>query len=112
MKISVKSTNLDLTPSLRAYVETKMDDIGKLIEKFDREGAVSLRLELARTTKHHHKGDVFMAEGNLILPGKTLRAVEKSNDIHRAIDVLKHTLHLEIEKYKTRISPKRGKTMK
>lgn len=110
MKITVKSTNLDLTPSLHIYIETKMSDLGKLVKKFDAEGAVSLRLEVGRATQHHHKGNVFMAEANLILPGKTLRAVEYSDDIRRAIDILKHTLRMEIEKYKTRfVSSKAGR---
>ncbi len=107
MKISIKSTNLDLTPSLKTYIDTKIRDLEKLVKKFDSDGVVNLRLEVGRTTKHHHKGEVFMAEGTLNLPGKILRASEYANDIRRAIDVLKHTLHLEIEKYKTKVSIKK-----
>jgi len=107
MKINVKSTNLYLTPSLVAYMEAKLSDLGKIVEKFDTEDSVTLNIEVARTTKHHLKGDVFMAEANLNLPGKLLRATENGSDIRRAIDILKHTLRLEIEKYKTQHEAKR-----
>ncbi len=100
MKITVKSTNLDVTPSLQTYIDSKMSTLVRLVTKFDSEGAVVLRLEVGRTTKHHHKGDVFMAEANLSLPGKILRAVEKSDDIRKAIDLVKRTLHLEVERFK------------
>ena len=109
MKITIKSTNLALTPSLITYIEAKLGDIGKMVQKFDVEGALILRIEVARTTKHHHKGDVFMAEADLNLPGKILRASENNSDIRRAIDILKHTLHLEIEKYKTQHEAKRAR---
>ncbi len=84
-----------------------MEELGNIVKKFDTEGAVVLRIEVARTTRHHHKGDVFEAEGNLTLPGKILRATENENDIRRAIDILKHTLHLEIKKYKTQREERR-----
>ena len=108
MKINIKSTNLDLTPSLVTYIDTKMGDLGKIVKKFDAEGSVTLNIEVARTTKHHLKGDVFMAEANLNLPRQLLRATENDSDIRRAIDILKHTLHLEIGKYKTQHEAKRA----
>lgn len=109
MQIIIKSTNLSLTPSLRIYIEKKLGRIDKLVKKFDTGGATRLHLEVARTTKHHHKGQVFMAEANLFLPKRTLRAVEKSYNLRTAIDILKHKLHLEIIKYKTRFAPRKNK---
>jgi len=104
MKISIKTTNLDLTPSLKTFINTKLNNIEKIIQKFNTEGAVMIELELARTTKHHLKGDVFMAEANLKLPGKTLRAVDKNEDIRTAIDNMRQILQREITKYKTKHS--------
>ena len=107
MKTSIKATNLDVTPSLKTFIDSKLKNLEKLVKKFDSEGAVMLHLEIARTTKHHHKGDVFMAEANLNLPGKTLRAVDKNKDIRTAIDNMRKILQREIEKYKTQNSPGR-----
>lgn len=102
MKITIKSTNLTLTPSLKTFINEKLGVLEALIKKIDQGDLAQLKIEVARTTRHHLKGDVFMAEGNLILPSQTLRAVEESDDIRRAIDVLKHTLKREIEKYKAK----------
>ncbi|MEK7138019.1 MAG: ribosome-associated translation inhibitor RaiA [Patescibacteria group bacterium] len=110
MKITIKATNLDLTPSLNTYIENKLGTLARLVKKFDSEGLADARIEVARTTRHHHKGDVFMAEINLHLGGKTLRITEKNEDIRKAIDIAKHKLHQEIEKFKSKSDPVRKKT--
>ena len=107
--IHIKSTNLDLTPSIKAFVDEKLGALGKYVKKFETEGEVEMNLELARTTKHHHKGPVFKAEANLLLPGNMLRAEHIDTDIRVAIDRLKVTLRNDIEKYKERTSPRSAK---
>lgn len=102
MKINVKAAGLELTPSLNVYIEDKLGGLSKLIKRFDEEGVAELWLDLARTTRHHHKGDVFRAEADLRLPRKILRVQKEAGDIRTAIDMLKDTLRLEIDKYKTR----------
>lgn len=109
MKIIIKSTNLDLTPSLNTYIENKLGTLARLVQKFDSEGSADIRVEVARTTRHHHKGEVFMAEINLHLGGKTLRISENNEDIRKAIDIAKSKLRLEIEKFKSKNDPKRNK---
>lgn len=102
MRINIKK-NLDLTPSLRTYIDQKLVPLAKFIKKFDETGEAELWLELSRTTRHHGKGEeVFLAVADLRLPHKILRAEEYAEDIRKAIDQAKDTLRLEIEKYKTR----------
>ena len=107
MHINIKATNLDLTLSLRAYIDQKLGTLGKFIEKFDAEGVAEIWMEVGRTTRHHHKGNVFRAEADLRLPHKILRAVEESEDVRAAIDLIRNKLRLEIEKYRTRAGVKR-----
>lgn len=102
MKINTKATGLDLTPSLRVYIQSKLSSLEKFIRKFDARGVAEMWLDVGRTTKHHHKGPVFRAEADLRLPGKILRAEEESSDLRVAIDAVRTKIHLEIEKYKTR----------
>lgn len=59
---------------------------------------VIARVEIARTTKHHKRGDVFRAEINLDLPNNLLRAVEEDWDIRVAINKTKNKLRREIKK--------------
>jgi len=100
MKIIIKSTNLDLTPALKEYIEGKIGALRKFVSRFDLEGAVEARVEVARTTKHHLKGKVLRAEVNLDLPGRVLRAEDEDYDVRVAIDRVRDKLKREIEKYK------------
>lgn len=107
MKINIKGTEMDLTPSLKTYSEEKLGTLAKFIKKFDETGMAELWVEIGRTTRHHHKGLVYKAEGRLPLPKKVLYAVEYHDDMHKAIDALKRTLNLEIGKYKEKNSAKK-----
>ena len=100
MKINLKFTNLDPSPAIAEYVRSKFSSLDKLVEKFDAEGAVLADVEIARTTKHHHKGPVFRAEINLQLPKKIIRAEHEDWDVRVAIDQMRHKLQREIVKYK------------
>lgn len=102
MRITVKATKLELTPALQAYIDAKLGALAKFIKKFDEDGAAEMRCEVARTTKHHRHGEVFMAEANLRLPKRLIRAAAYDEDARKAIDAVKRTLRLEIEKYKTK----------
>ena len=103
MKITIKK-NLDLTPPLRIYIDEKLAPLAKFIKKFEEAGEAELWLELSRTTRHHEKGEeVYLAAVDLGLPGKIIRAEEYADDVRKAIDRIKDTLRLEIEKYKTKI---------
>lgn len=101
MKINIKKTT-DLTPSLEIYIEEKLAPLAKFLQKFDETGEAEIWLEISRTTRHHRKGEVFLAAADLRLPHKILRAEEYAEDIRKAIDQAKDTLRLEIEKYKTK----------
>lgn len=108
MRIHLLGTDLDLTPSLKTYAEEKFGHIEKLIQRFEGEGEVELKVDLGRSTQHHHKGLVFYVDANLNLPGTLLRAEEEGEDIRGVIDVVEEKLKREIEKYRTQHEVKRG----
>lgn len=100
MKIITKKT-LDVTPSLETYINTKLSPLAKFLSRFETSGEVELRLEVSRTSVHHRKGDeVFMASVELLLPKKKLHAEASAADIRSAIDGVRETVQMEIEKYK------------
>jgi len=100
MKITVKAANLDLTPALNRYLEEKIGSLSKFLKNYEIEGEIQVRVEVGRTTRHHHQGNVFRAEANLILPKKVLRGAAEKEDIRTAIDEVKSELQREIKKYK------------
>lgn len=103
MNLDISGKNLDLTPSIKTYIEEKLGGIDRFVAKFDQEGGVDLRVTVGRTTEHHHKGEVYLAATDLHLPGKTLRAEESDADLRVAIDGVRKKLLAEIETYKGRL---------
>lgn len=101
MKITIKKTNDLITPALEAYIEEKLAPLAKFVKHFDETGEAAIWLEISRTTNHHKKGEVYMAAADLRLPHKILRGEATAEDIHIAIDKVRDTLRLEIDKYKT-----------
>lgn len=100
MKLTLKATNLELTPSIKTFVEDKIGSLDKFIKRYEEMSEIKCEVEIARSTKHHKKGNVFYAEVNLHLPKKTLRAEFEGTDVRSAIDKVKDKLKIEIGKYK------------
>lgn len=101
MKIIIKATNLELTPAINEYIGEKIGSLDKFLnKKLEKESEIKIEIEIARTTKHHKSGDIYYAEANIHLPGKTLRAEHSDWDIRVAIDRIKDMLQQEIKKYK------------
>lgn len=99
MRIDIKYTNLNSTPAIIEYVEAKIGSLEKFLKKIEAEAVVEAAVELARTTKHHHKGSIFRAECNLRIPGGMIRAEHEDWDIRVAVDKLKDNLRVQIKKY-------------
>jgi putative sigma-54 modulation protein len=93
MNIAIKATNLDLTDSIKAYVDEKIGNLTKYIQ------ATEAKVELGRD-RHHKTGDVFRAEVMLQVGGKLMRADHTSEDIYASIDMVIPKLKEQISKFK------------
>ena len=100
MIINIKGSNFDLTPSIKDYVNKKLESINKLIDKND-SGAIC-DFEVGRTTHHHRGGDIFRAEINLQTQGETFYSSYEEEDLYTAIDKVK-------DEIKNRLSNVRNK---
>lgn len=99
MKISVKANGFSLTPSTEEYLRLKLDHLDRFLP-FDE--SIIADVELAKTTAHHQKGDIFKAEINLRLPHRLLRASAQEWDLRVAIDRARDTIQEEIKKNRTK----------
>ncbi len=99
MRLEIQTTDLELTLSLRNYIEKKIGGLDRFIKRFP-EGAILAEVEVGRSTRHHRHGQIYHAEVNLTLPGRLIRAAYDDEDLRRAIDQVKEKLKREIEKYK------------
>ncbi|KKT62913.1 MAG: hypothetical protein UW81_C0026G0007 [Candidatus Giovannonibacteria bacterium GW2011_GWC2_44_9] len=101
MRVSLKGTNIALLESTREYVYRK---IVRMTEKLlVREcEAISLEIEVGKTTKHHKTGPYFRAEANLSTGKNLLRAEAAGETLNEAIDLVEEELEVEIKKFKER----------
>lgn len=107
MKLIVQSTLLEYTDSVREYVERRFRPLEKLLRSFEEKGERVLRVEIARTTRHHRKGGVYYVEATLVLPRKTIRIEQYDENIRTAVDVVRKRLHVCVEQYKEKMEDKR-----
>ena len=96
MTVNIQTKNLTLTDAISDYVAKQFGFISRLTRRFESLGAVSMDIELARTTRHHRKGEVFYAEVNLHLSGRLIRAEDSAEDLYRAINMVRNTLKREL----------------
>ena len=76
-----------MTDAIRSYAEKRVDALNKFVDAEDT--SVSANMEVGKTTKHHHTGDIFKAELNVSIGGKQFRAVAEKEDLYAAIDEVK-----------------------
>ncbi len=85
---------MDLTPSIKKYVEEKIGNLEKYLGKID-----TGKVELERD-RHHHTGLVMRAEVMLIAGGKVMRADASSEDMYASVDMVIPKLREQISKFK------------
>lgn len=104
MQIKIKSTRLELTPAIRDYFQEKMDMIEKYLGDIR---ATNCDCEIEKAVGGQHKGEIFRAEVNLVVPRQVLRVEKTEKDLYKAIDKVKDHLEMVIKKYKEKLSDKR-----
>lgn len=73
-----------MSETVTDYVEKKYLSLEKFIQGDTSD--IVMNVEIAKTTAHHHAGDIFRAEVTFALKGKTIRAESEKQDIYMAID--------------------------
>jgi putative sigma-54 modulation protein len=93
MNISIKATHVDLTPSIKEYVEEKISALDKFID------VTGAHVELKRD-QHHQSGLVFGADIKVMVGGKDMYAEVWAQDAYSAIDLLVPKIKEQISKFK------------
>lgn len=102
MRLTLRQKDLELTDALREYVARKIvRPTERLLKRAGPEDTVMLDVEVARTTRHHHKGEIYRASATLSLAGRTIRASAEDTEIYAACDALEDELKREIMHLKT-----------
>lgn len=110
MKVSIKATNLDLTPAIKKAIEEKIADLDKFIPHID--SSVEAFVEVAIETRHHQKGKIYYAEANIKVPGEIIRAEAREENIYKAINTVSDELQRVLKNYKKRKIAKRERAVR
>jgi putative sigma-54 modulation protein len=94
MRLQVKGKNVEITPSLRQYVESKLAKLNKQLAE-----PTQVELELSEEKNPSIQAN-HIAEGTIFTKGPTLRAREAGRDIRVAIDQLVDNLERQVKKYR------------
>lgn len=92
MRIETHGHQIEVTPALQQYVETKLE---RLARHFDQPFDVRVTLSV-RKPDHH-------AEGNVNAAGKTFHAEASGQDMYAAIDLLTDKLDRLLLKHKEKL---------
>lgn len=134
MKVTILTKNIKLTPALKYFTESKINDLEKFSGILNRDyfggeadktnllyfdeyyGKGKPRteawVEISKTTRHHKKGPFFRAECQLRLPGKSLRAEAEKERLKLAIVEVKDELQRQLKQYKEKIAEKQKKRLR
>ena len=98
MKVTIKATNLNLTPEIKKAIEEKIASLDKFISNIGT--PIEAFVEIAVETSHHKKGKIYYAEANISLPGEIIRSEAREENIYKAINTVKDELQVLLKKYK------------
>lgn len=104
----VKATNIDLTDAISAYIDKCVSAFEKYVDPDDT--SISADVEIGKTTNHHNTGQIFRAEVNFFVGGKSFRSVSEKEDLYAALDEIKDEMSRKLrnDKNKQRTLVKRG----
>jgi len=100
MQHIISTKDLKLSKNENEYLEKKLNSLDRIVQTFG--DSVRMNVNLERETRHHEKGEIYLAEIILYLPQKKLVVKCEADTISNAIDEAKHTLHLQIKEFKER----------
>ncbi len=91
MQVNIKATNAELAPEAHDIIREKIDGLSKYYSNI-----MEADVEVGLTTRHHQKGNIYLAKVKLMVPKKVLMAETESDDISKsmneAVDILKREL--------------------
>lgn len=94
MNTNIKTTNIALTQAIADFTNVRMNKIEKLLST---DPAIQCDIELAKTTDHHNKGDIFRAEIHIVGKNKNVYASAEKIDLYTAIDEVVDQIVREIK---------------
>jgi len=111
MQISITSTHIELTQALQIYIDKRCRALNRYIRPFEENGELLLRVEVARSTRHHKKGEeVYYVELTIRLSKKVIRIEQYDANMRQAIDEAQRRMVSVLTGYKNLLIKKKHTT--
>jgi len=107
MQIIISGKGIELTEAIKDYVEKKMSSLEKFHDRIIR-AVVTVGLE----SHHHLKGEVFICECKVEIPGNDVFASKNEKTLYKAIDKVRDYLEGELKKHKAKLHRNDKKDMR
>jgi len=110
MNVTLKGTNVEITPTTRTFVEAKLADASRAFGRMDTDSVDAL-VELIHdeTVRDRTSGNPFRVVATIPVQGSSLRAEAADVDMRKAIVQMKHVLTRQIRDWRTRHQDSRRK---
>jgi putative sigma-54 modulation protein len=106
MELQITGKNVELTPTLRQFIERKLGKLGRHLPNI-KEQKVEIYEEKTKSPEQH-----FVVEVTLDSSGTLLRGVERGADLTKAINKVASVMDRQIEHYKGKLYEKgRGSSL-
>jgi len=100
MELQITSKNMELTPTVRQLIESKLGKLGRHLPDI-REYKVEIARDQARASKEH-----FVVQLTIDSHGTLLRGAERGEDLTVAINKVASVINRQIERYKGKLYEK------
>lgn len=116
MNIIIKTKHIEMTPSLREFIEEKIGSLEKYFNLLQEDddpaltSAIDAAVEVGKTTLHHRKGNICRAEVLLTFHRNSMRAAKSADDLEKAIVEVRDDLQRQITAFKEKMIDKTRKS--
>lgn len=101
MRHNIKATDFSMTPTIKDYIEKRINHIDKFVNPSQKELPMCY-IEIGKTTNHHKNGDLFKAELTIEIGSKTLRAESQEEDLYAALDKVSEEMTEELKSFRNK----------
>ena len=84
MILNLRGVGIELTPAIRQYAEDKMTSLEHYCDNI-----IHADVDLGQETKHHQKGDIFVCNAVVQVPGEVFKVEKQEENLYKAIDKVK-----------------------
>ena len=106
MNIIIRTKNIEMTPTLREFIEIKISSLEKYCRECQVDDDPSLSstteaiVEVGKDTLHHKKGDVYQAQCQFTFNGNKIHAHTDADDLEKAVAAVRDDLQDQLTRLK------------